>query len=150
MIAGAALAAALAAAAPAEGEPGRSCTARLEVAIDRDSFGGGLPEPGPGAAELDALRRAAGERFRRAADALCARGGIDPAAMKRFGRLLVQNGEGADATAVYTDERFGPHTLVFQYAFAAARLGLPDQADVEEGLRCWHRPGAGGCDDRLP
>lgn len=62
----------------------------------------------------------------------------------RFGRVRVQNGEGATEPLIYQEEGSGRDIFIFQYAFQEG--GPPAPAGFERALRCWKRPQSRGCD----
>ena len=92
-------------------------------------------------AALVALTR---ERFNAAAGRLCAAGTLRPADLARFGRLVVQNGEGATEPLIYQEEMSARDIFIFHYAFQDG--GPPPPAEFERALRCWKRPQSRGCD----
>jgi hypothetical protein len=74
---------------------------------------------------------------------LCRAGVLRPADLRRFGKLVVQNGEGATEAVIYREDGMAAGTFVFQYAFQNG--GPPPSADFERALRCWKRPQGDGC-----
>jgi hypothetical protein len=123
------------AAVPADARTGRSCTVSFTSSAD-DSFAQAGYDSSP--ARLSKLAALTKQRFAAAALRLCAAKVLAPADLARFGRLIVQNGEGATEPVIYQDPQTGPNTFIFQYAFQDG--GPPDPAGFEQALRCWKRP----------
>src|SRR5689334_19380960 len=86
-----------AASAPAD------CAARLEPEIELSSFTARDDAPPPSPAELETLRHAAGDAFKRAAGSLCQTGQIQPATLAPFRKLLILSASGATEANVYDD-----------------------------------------------
>ena len=136
-----------AAAAPAAG----GCGAAMVPQLDRESILAALDKPTPSAATLDAFKARAGTAFKQAAAALCKKGKLAPGLLKSFTTIIIQNGGGADNTAVYEDpHEFRSEDLIFQWTFAESGLQVPDQADIEMGISCWNDPDQPVCAEREP
>ncbi|HEX8263281.1 MAG TPA: hypothetical protein VF547_10455 [Allosphingosinicella sp.] len=129
------LAAAAWAPAPADARTARGCAISLTAAAD-GSFAQAGYNSGP--ARLAKLAAATRERFTAAALRLCALKVLTPGDLARFGRLVVQNGEGATEPLLYQDPAMGPRVFIFQFAFQDG--GPPEPAEFEQALRCWKRP----------
>ncbi len=125
------------AAAPADG-----CSRPVVVTGDYESFRQAGHDIRP--AQFAALVALTRERFNGAAGRLCAAGILRPADLARFGRLVVQNGEGAAEPRIYQEEGAARDIFIFQYAFGKG--GPPAPAEFERALRCWKRPQSRGCD----
>lgn len=110
------------------------CAAGMKSEVDKDSFGA-AGEP-PSAQQFEALRAKADLLFRDVANRMCAANELKPDEIGLFRRLLIQNGGGADNTAIYSDPEQGSDTLIFQYTFEGEVLGVPGAEDVREGLLC--------------
>jgi hypothetical protein len=131
------------------------CADALRVEIDAGSFA--ASGAAPSAAAVQALRGEAERAFRRAGNALCAEGAIPARAFASFRRLLVQQADGADNAAFWAGEGT-PQAgdLVFQAVFHAGgerpALAVPPDADLREGLICWHDFDGhrAMCEERLP
>lgn len=122
--------------------PAKACARPIVVTGDHESFRqAGHDMPPARFAALIALTR---ERLNAAAARLCAAGILRPADLARFGRLVVQNGEGATEPLIYREENSGHDIFIFQYAFQDG--GPPPPAEFERALRCWKRPQGEGCD----
>jgi hypothetical protein len=124
-----------------------NCAGHLRYRIDRPSF---ASSPGGkfSAARLDDLARRAAPAFAAAANEMCAKGSLAPDVLRRVTTIVIQTGSGATESAVYDDPETGPETLFFQYIFAESGLALPDKADIQAGLRCWHEPEREECEGR--
>jgi hypothetical protein len=135
----------LAAAIPAgaaAAAPARACSKSIPVTGDYKSFRLSGRDVGPARfATLVAVTR---DRFSAAAGRLCAAGVLRPADLARFGRVIVQNGEGATEALIYQEKTAGRDIFIFQYAFLDG--GPPAPAEFERALRCWKRPKSSGCD----
>jgi hypothetical protein len=130
------------AAAPAPG-----CADAIRYDLDKSAFrtdGANRPIP---AAALEPFRAKAAKAFRDAADALCAKRAIPAAKVALLKRVVIQNGAGATETQLYHAAEFGPHSLVFQWAFAEGPLSVPDRRDIERALVCEYHPEHKGCDE---
>lgn len=135
--------------------PAPGCGDALPVAIDAASFAASGVAPSPAAVER--LRGESERAFRRVANALCAEGGLPAGAFRRFRRLLVQQADGADNAAFWSGEGT-PQAgdLVFQSVFHQGgerpALIMPPDADLREGLVCWHdfEGNRAMCEERLP
>jgi hypothetical protein len=131
------------AAAPA----GAGCADAIRYDLDRSAFrvdGANRPIP---VARLEPFRRQAAERFREAADGLCARKAIPAAGVAKIKRVVIQNGAGATETQLYQAREYGGDSLVFQWVFAEGKLSVPKRSDVERALVCRFRPKTKGCDE---
>lgn len=82
-------------------------------------------------------------RFVAVARRLCVAGALSPADLAQFGALVVQNGEGATEPLLYREAGMRPRSWVLQYAFQDG--GPPDEAALDQALRCWKRPASGAC-----
>jgi hypothetical protein len=71
---------------------------------------------------------------------MCADGELRGEALRPFRRLVVKQGAGA-YDVLFSAQKGRADGLVFQSVFIGsgdgAGLGLPDQAEVREGLLCW-------------
>ncbi|HEX8623243.1 MAG TPA: hypothetical protein VF718_14840 [Allosphingosinicella sp.] len=123
------------AASPAEARSVRPCAISFTASADGSFAQAGYSST---PARLSRLAAATRERFTAAALRLCAARVLTPADLARFGRLVVQNGEGATEPLVYQDPQMGPRVFIFQYAFQEG--DPPDAAAFEQALRCWKRP----------
>jgi hypothetical protein len=125
-------------------EPARaappSCTPSLTAAADGSFAEAGNDSRPARLSRLAALTR---ERFVAAARRLCSAGVLRPADVARFGRLIVQNGEGATEPILYQDPPLGRRVFIFQFAFQNG--GPPGAAEFERALRCWKYPKKAGC-----
>lgn len=122
-------------------QPASGCTISVSARAD-GSFAQAGYDSSPGR-----LRRLSDQtriRFAAAARRLCAAGVLKPSDLARIRELIVQNGEGATEPLLYREPSMTPRTFVLQYAFQDG--GPPTQAEMEQALRCWKRPGAPGCD----
>ena len=128
------------AATPADARAVRACTLSFTASADGSFAQAGHDSRPARLTKLAALTR---ERFAAAATRLCAAKVLSPSDLARFGRLIVQNGEGATEPIVYQDPLMGPRTFIFQYAFQNG--GPPEAAEFERALRCWKRPQLDGC-----
>lgn len=123
--------AAWASAAPADARTVRPCAIAFAASADGSFAQAGYNSSPVRLSKLAAVTR---ERF----TALCALKVLTPADLARFGRLVVQNGEGATEPLIYQEPAMGPRVFIFQYAFQDG--GPPDPAGFEQALRCWKRP----------
>lgn len=128
------------AAAPADARTVRPCAISFRASAD-GSFEQAGYNPSP--ARLSKLAAVTRERFTAAALRLCAAKVLTPTDLARFGRLIVQNGEGATEPVIYQDPLMGPRFFIFQYAFQDG--DPPEAAEFERALRCWKRPQLDGC-----
>ena len=126
--------------APADARSARSCTLSFTASAD-GSFAQAGYDAKP--ARLTRLAAVTRERFTAAALRLCAAKVLTPADLARFGRLIVQNGEGATEPLIYRDPLMGPRIFIFQYAFQDG--DAPGAAEIERALRCWKKPQLDGC-----
>lgn len=138
-------------------DPSAGCMASLRAEVDKGSFESITTSPRDLAKRLEKLRLEAERLFKKVGNRMCASGELPAREFASLRRLLVQNGSGADNTAIYRDtEKFGSETLVFQYVFVtgdeAGTLALPEEADLREGLLCHFAAEANEamCADRLP
>jgi hypothetical protein len=122
--------------------PAKACSRSIVVTGDYESFRQAGHDVRP--AQFSALVALARDRFNAAARRLCAAAILRPADLARFGRLVVQNGEGATEPLIYQDESSARDIFIFQYAFQEG--GPPSPAEFERALRCWKRPQSRGCD----
>jgi hypothetical protein len=135
----------LAAALPssaAAAAPAGACGRSVVVTGDYESFRQAGHNVRP--VQFSALVALARERFNAAAGRLCAAGILRPADLARFGRLVVQNGEGATEPLIYQEESSARDIFIFQYAFQEG--GPPAPAEFERALLCWKRPQHRECD----
>lgn len=123
------------AAAPADARTPRRCAIAATASAD-GSFAQAGYDASP--ARLAKLAVEVGAGFAAAARRLCAAKVLTDADLARFGRLVVQNGEGATEPLIYREPSMPPRTFVFQYAFQDG--GPPEPAEFEQALRCWKRP----------
>jgi hypothetical protein len=124
------------AAAPAAREPkAAGCAAGLAVDLDRSEVAERDWRAFP-RARLDGFRSRAADAFRSAADAACRQQPELAAKLKPIRTLLVQSGSGATEPVFYQEDG-RDEALIFQYAFAEAKLGVPERDAIELGLRCW-------------
>jgi hypothetical protein len=130
------------AAAPVDARAVRPCTISFAASADASFAVAGYDAKPARLAKLAAVTR---ERFAAAALRLCAAKLLSPADLARFGRLIVQNGEGATEPVLYQDPLMGPRFFIFQFAFQDG--GPPDAAAFEQALRCWKRPRTPGCNE---
>jgi hypothetical protein len=121
--------------APADARAARACTVSFTASADGSFAQAGYDARPARLMKLAALTR---ERFTAAALRLCAAKVLTPADLARFGRLIVQNGEGATEPLIYQDPPMGPRAFIFQYAFQEG--DPPEPAEFEQALRCWKRP----------
>ena len=126
----------------AAGAPPKACRISVEASVDYETFRKAGHALAP--ARLARLRGLTRDRFEAAARRLCSAGVLRPADLARFGRLAVQNGEGATEPVIFREESSGEDIFVFQYAFQQG--GPPEPAAFEQALRCWKRPRSRGCD----
>ena len=134
------LLAAFAAAPAAARTSGAPCTVSFQASADGSFAAAGHDSSPARLARLVALTR---ERFAAAALRLCAAGVLGRDDLARFGRLVVQNGEGATEPVIYRDPGTAPRTFIFQFAYQNG--GPPDAAAFEQALRCWKYPKRAGC-----
>lgn len=141
------------AAPPAAPAPG--CADALPVAIDAASFANSGVAPMP--AQVERLRGEAERAFRRVASTLCGEGALPADAFRRHPRLLVQQADGADSAAFWSGEGTAQAgDLVFQAVFHQGgerpALAVPPDADLRDGLICWHdfEGHRAMCEERLP
>lgn len=135
------LAAALSSSAGAAA-PAKACARPIVVTGDYESFRQAGHDIRP--RQFSALVALARDRFNAAARRLCAAGILRPADLARFGRVVIQNGEGATEALIYQEESSARDIFIFQYAFQEG--GPPAPAEFERALRCWKRPQSRGCD----
>lgn len=140
LLAGLLVLAAWAATAPADARTVRPCAISVTASAD-DSFAQAGYDSSP--ARLARLAEVTRQRFTAAALRLCAARVLSPADLARFGRLIVQNGEGATEPVIYHSPPTLPRAFVFQFAFQDG--GPPEAAEFERALRCWKRPKLDGC-----
>ena len=127
------------AAAPAAARP--ACAISFTASAD-GSFAQAGYDSSP--ARLSGLAALTRERFAAAARKLCAAGVLSRADLARFGRLVVQNGEGATEPVIYREPGMSPRSFVFQFAFQEG--GPPEAKAFEQALRCWKRPRDADCE----
>jgi len=122
------------------------CSEAIQVVLDEHSFldAGDKPFPAP---RLHAFAGKAEAAFHRAADHACARVSAVRKALAPVRKLVVQSGAGAMDATFYRAEGDEPGALFFQWTFNEARLDVPKQADIEQGLRCWAAPDREECAD---
>jgi hypothetical protein len=132
-----------AASAPEAAAPG--CADGLPVHLDRDPTAMVDWKTFP-ATRLEAFRAKAAGVFRAAADAACRSAPKVAAAMGPIRRILVQSGSGATEPVFYQVDG-SDDLLIFQYAFAEAKLAVPDPATIRQGLQCWADADGKGCED---
>jgi hypothetical protein len=130
-----------------ETTPTGHCADHLAYRIEKASFAVSPTGRFP-AARLEDLRRRAGRAFTAAANDMCARKSLDPAALRQVRQVRIETGSGATETAVYDDPETGPETLFFQYIFAESDLALPGKADIQAGIICWKEPARAECEGR--
>lgn len=123
------------ASAPGEARTARRCALSFAALADGSFAQAGYNSSPARLARLAATTR---ERFAAAALRLCTAKILAPADLARFGRLVVQNGEGATEPVIYQDPSMGARTFIFQYAFQNG--DPPDPPAFEQALRCWKRP----------
>jgi hypothetical protein len=136
--------AAAAPAAPAAKPSG--CSDKIQVALDRPSLIDAGDKPFA-AARLAAFEARAAAAFHRAANDDCKTAAVRKS-LAAIHEVIVQSGAGATESTFYHEEGRRPDDLVFQWAFNEADLGIPKQADIELGLRCWADGARAECADK--
>jgi hypothetical protein len=110
------------------------CGAALRAEADTESF----------PANAATLTQATGAAFVTAATHLCTAGGLRPADLTRFHRLLVRASETANGVVIYDDAEQGEDALILEYGFTNG--AAPAAPAIETALRCWKDPARAGCD----
>jgi len=134
----------LAVAALAAPSPARAaaCPFSARASAHSESFEAAGYDSSP--ARLSRLAALTRDRFAAAARRLCEKGVLRPGDLRRYRRMVVQNGEGATEPVIYEDGLMGPGFFIFQFAFQNG--GPPEPKAFEQAIRCWKRPQSPGCD----
>jgi hypothetical protein len=127
---------------------GAGCSAHLKVEVDQAAFRQrGVPFT---PAEIERFRTGAASAFRAAANRLCSAGLLEANSLRRYSTLRLIPGAGAAESTFFDDPEEGRDILFFQWSGFEDRFSLPDQTDIQMGLRCKFSPSTKGCADRAP